>query len=559
MKSLKRNYKDLNRLQSIIYTLVKYGFGDVIAKLRIDLFHRAGKYIIPDIEKKDILRKTLPERLRLAFEELGPTFIKLGQMLSVRPDIIPKNVSDEFSKLQDEVPPISTAAVKEIINSEFKEPVNKLFKSFSEGPVAAASIAQVHSAVTWDNHKVAVKVQRPDIESIIETDLDILLKLATLAEKHIPSAKLYQPTRIVRDFSKNLQYELDFYHEGRNIDLFYNHFKEDETIYIPKVYWDLSSKKVLVMEYISGIKASDLEKIDSAELDRKTIANNGAKWILKQVFEYGFFHADPHPGNLFVLEGNKIAPIDFGMVGYIDNRMKEELSDALIAFTKRDTDKIIKILFNMQILDDLSDVSSLQHDLNDLVNYYYNIKLSQLDVGKVLMEIVGIIQNHHLTVPSDFVLMTKSLTSVEGLGKLLDPDFEFISIAKPYVKKIFLKRFAPNKEIRDLFDTVNDYRYLFKNIPFDLGYVLRKIKSGKFNIQFEHRGLDKLISELDRSSSRLSFSIIIAALLLASSLIIQLNKGPMFFGLPAIGLIGYSAAGILGVWLLIAILRSGKL
>jgi len=557
-KGFKRNYKGLRRLQFIISTLVKYGFSDLLTNLKIDLFYRAGKYIIPGVEKKDILKKTFPERLRLAFEELGPTFIKLGQMLSVRPDIIPKKYSNEFSKLQDEVPPIPTDKVKEIINLELKKPVSELFKSFSEKPVAAASIAQVHSAVTFEDEKVAIKVQRPDIENVIETDLDILLKLAALAEKHIPSVKVYQPTEIVKEFARNIQYELDFFREGRNIELFYNHFKEDETVYIPKVYWDLTSEKVLVMEYISGIKASDEKKIDSADLNRKIIAVNGANWILKQIFEYGFFHADPHPGNLFILEGNIIGPIDFGIVGYIDDEMKEELGDALLAFTKRDVGKLIKILFNLQILDDLSNVAAIQHDLKDIVNYYYNIKLSQLNIGKVLMEVVEIIQKHHLTVPADFVLMSKALATIEGFGKRLDPDFEIISIAKPYINKIILKRLNPKKDIKGLLDTINDYRYLFKNIPFDLRYVIKKIKLGKLNIQFEHRGLDRLISELDRSSNRLSFSIIIAALLLGSSLIIRAEKGPVFFGLPAVGLAGYSAAGILGIWLLISIIRSGR-
>jgi ubiquinone biosynthesis protein len=559
VKKLRKRYKNIKRFQSIVLTFVRYGFGDIINRLRIDILVKISKKIIPDLEKSSTSNKTRAERLRLACEELGPTFVKLGQMLSLRPDIIPEGIANEFRKLQDAVPPFPIHQVRDIIQTQLKSPVDKLFKSFSDKPVAAASIAQVHRACTFNDEEIAIKIQRPGIRSIIETDLDILFDLASLAEKHIPDIRAYNPVEIVKEFSISIHNELDFLREGRNIELFLKRFENDEHVYIPKVYWGLTSDCVLTMEYIDGIKASELEKLDAAGLDRKTIAINGACWVLKQIFDYGFFHADPHPGNILVMENNVIAPLDYGMIGIIDGRMKEEIGNALLAFVKKDVDKLIKALINIKVIEDSENLEGFRWDIKNFINYYYNIQLSQIKIGKVLTELIEIIQKHHIRIPPDFSLMTKSLVTVEALGKNLYPDFEIISIAEPFVKELLIQKYNPKKNLRDFLEALDDYSYLFKNMPFELRLIINKIKSGKLNIQFEHQGLDNLILNLDKSSNRLSFSIVIAALLVGSSLIIHINKGPSIFGLPVIGLAGYLISAVFGLWLVIAIMRSGKL
>ncbi len=560
MKRPRNTYKNIKRYQFIISTLIKYGFEDIISKLRILFLLKLGKKIIPERAGKDVSSKTSAERLRLAIEELGPTFIKLGQMLSLRSDLIPDIFVSEFRKLQDEVPPFPDYEVQEIIQSQLGSPVDKLFRSFSNKPIAAASIAQVHRAVTFNNEQVAVKVQRPNIKEIIETDLDILFNLAYLAEKYIPSSKDYNPLEIVKEYSINIKKELDFFNERRNIDLFRKIFREDGTVYILKVYPDLSSDRVLTMEYINGIKASEIKKLESTGLDRKTIAINGAEFILKQIFEHGVFHADPHPGNIFILENNIIAPLDYGMIGYIDDEMKEEMGIALSAFMKKDVDKLVKIFINIKILDDDSiDLMSFRHDLKNIVNYYYNISLSQINIGKIFNELMEVIRKYHVNIPPDFVLMAKALITVENFGKNLYPDFEIISHIEPFLKRLMIQKLDPRKNLKDSLETLEDYSRLFKMMPFEIRSIIKKVKSGRLNIQFEHQGLDNFILELDKASNRLSFSIIIAALLIGSSLIIHLNIGPLILGFPAIGLIGYSIAGILGLWLIVAIIRSGKL
>jgi ubiquinone biosynthesis protein len=554
-----RTYRNLKRYRQIITILLKYGFGDMLGKLKIDYYINLSKKIMHKFKAQELEEITTAKRLRLALEELGPTFIKLGQMLSVRPDLVPENFINELKKLQDEVPPFSVEQAKKEIEMQLGKPIEQLFTSFNDVPLAAASIAQVHRAATKNGEQVVVKIQRPHIRSTIETDINILFDLAGLIERRIPESKLYNPIAIVQEFAKTIRRELDFIREGRNIERFRRNFADDGTVYVPDIYWELTTERVLTMEFIDGIKISELEKIESAGLDRKIIAINGAEAILKQVFEHGFFHADPHPGNIFVLPNNIIAPLDYGMMGSLDDELMEAAGNLLTAIVKKDVNKIIRVFNDICIMETELDVKGLKIDLTDILDRYYQVPLYQLDVGRIINELIEIIRKHRIMLPADLTLMAKALITEEGVGRTLDPDFDFIAIATPYVQKIMARKLDPRRNLKEFVSMLDDFSRLIKVLPADVREIISKIKRDNLNIKFEHRGLEYFITELDKASNRLSFSLIIAALIVGSSFIIQVDKGPFVFGFNFIGVSGYLIAAILGLWLVIAIIRSGKL
>lgn len=556
----RKTYRNIKRYRQILSVLLKYGFDDIVERLKLRSFLKIGRRFFRKaraVEK--IERLTTAQRLRMALAELGPTFIKLGQVLSTRPDLIPYDFVKELAKLQDDVPPFASDHAMQIVAKELGKPITELFQSFSEESLAAASIAQVHRAVLPDSRAIVVKIQRPDIRKTIETDIDILYDLAAVVEKYIPEAELYNPRAIVTEFARTIRSELDFIREGRNIDRFRNYFKNDRTIYLPQVYWELTTANVLAMEFIAGTKISDIDFSQRRDLDPKIIARNGAMATLKMIFEHGFFHADPHPGNLFVLPKNILAPIDFGMVGRLDEQTKNYLRNLLSAIVEKNIDKIIKIFMDAEVLDERNDTRSLRLDLNDFIDSYMGIPLYQLEIEKLFGDLVDVLRRHRISLLTDVVLMAKALVTIEALGRSLDPEFNIMTLIEPYATKLMLQSALPMKQLKELKQMALDTEDLMKILPSELKFILRKVKKGRMNMIFEHRGLERLILELDKSSNRLSFSLIIAALIIGSSLIIFLNKGPFILGLSIFGLIGYLIAAILGLWLVIAILRSGKL
>jgi len=559
VRNVVRTRQNIRRYRQIITVLLRYGFDDVVDRIKIEYYIKLGKKLVPKSKEQKLSNKSTAERLRLALEELGPTFVKLGQMLSVRPDLLPEVFINEFQKLQDEVPPFPSKEAKKVIELELTQEISTIFSHFEEKPIAAASLAQVHRATLISGEDVVVKVQRPKIRSIIEADLNILFHLASLIERHIPESELYDPTGVVQEFAKTIRRELDFVREGNNIYHFQRNFESDPTVYVPKVYWELTTEKVLTMEYIGGIKVTELEKLKMADLDRKVIAYNGARAILKEVFEHGFFHGDPHPGNIFVLPDNVIAPIDFGMMGRLDNQLMEAAADLLTAIIKKDIDRIMRVFVEIGAMEDIADERGLKADLTDFLDRYYQVPLFQLNIGKIINEMMEIIREHRIKLPTDLILMARALVLEEGVGRTLDPEFDMIAIAKPYAQKLMLRKFDLRKHLQEFTSTIDDLNRLLKVLPSELRSIITKVKKGELKIKFEHQGLEHLISELDKSSNRLSFSLIIAALIIGSSLIVQLDKGPLLLGFPAIGILGFLVAAILGLWLIIAILRSGKL
>lgn len=555
---LKRRYKNINRLREITTILIKYGFDYFVKQLGLTNLISKGEKILK-LKPSKIAQLSLPVRVRLALEELGPTFIKLGQILSTRPDLIPSDYIEELQKLQDEVPPFAYEQVEKAIKKELGADVSEIFKSFEQIPFAAASLGQVHQAILKDGEKVVVKVQRPDIEKIIETDLDILFHLARLTEKHIPDSRLYDPVGIVEEFAKVIRLELDYGTEGRNAERFKKNFEGEEIIYTPKIYWEFSSKRILTMELIEGIKINALEELDKAGYDRKKIAENGAKAFMKQILIDGFFHADPHPGNMLVMKGEIIGFMDFGMMGRLDEETREKGVDLFIALMERNPDKIINEMLDLGIAPPEIDTRSLKIDIKEMIDRYYNKPLREIRLGELINQLVEISIKYQIKMPAEFALLGKALLTIEGIGLELDPDFNLAEIAKPYAKDIILERKSPQRLFIKFLNDLNELYNLIILIPRQLNKTLKKMEKGTFKLEFQHRGLENLISALDKAANRIAFSLILAAIIVGSSLIMQTDKGPHFMGFPVIGVFGFLIAAILGLGLVIIIIRSGKM
>jgi len=557
---INRNIRSIRRYRDILGILIKYGFGHVVEQLNLNYYLELGRRIVTfGGAPREIERLSQPERMRLAMEELGPTFVKLGQLLSTRPDIIPKEYIAEFRKLQDMVPSFAFEEVRAQIQRELGSPAEELFSEISPVPIAAASIAQVHRGQLKTGEIVVVKVRRPGIDKVVKTDLDILMGLAYLIERHIPASEIYDPVGLVKEFRRTILREMDFAREGHTIDRFAANFAGDATVHVPKVYWEQTGETVLTMEFVDGIKISDFSRLTEAGLDLKLIARNGAESFLKQVLVHGFFHGDPHPGNFFILPGNTICMLDYGMVGRLGDNLKFQLVDLLLAVLQRDAESVIsQLLYSGELMDE-TNIRHLKRDLNEFIDDYYEVPLQEIKVGKLLSEFVEILTLYRIKFPSDLMLLAKALVTIEGIGRQLDPDFDMIGHLRPFMEKLLRERVTPGNLSQEMLRTTKAYGSLLKNLPRDLKEFINRVNRNKFKIDLEHRGLEKLITDLDKSSNRISFSLLIAALIVGSSIIMQTNKGPMLLGFPALGFLGYSIAGVLGLWLAIAILRSGRL
>ncbi len=555
-----RNIRTIRRYRTILGVLIKYGFGHFVEQLNIDYYLELGKRLVTlDKIPKDLERLSQPQRLRLVMEELGPTFIKLGQLLSTRPDVLDTAYIDEFSKLQDKVPAVSFEEINAQIQRELGYPAEELFAEFSTKPLAAASIAQVHRGKLKSGEEVVFKVRRPGIVKIVETDIDVLMGLAYLIEQHVPTVALYDPVGLVKEFRRSIMRELNFTREGRTVDRFAVNFAESETVYTPKIFWDYTGDIVLTMEYVDGIKISALEELTAQGYDLKEIARRGADAFLKQVLDFGLFHADPHPGNVFILPDQIICMLDYGMVGRLGQDLKDQLIDLLQALLNRDVDRIIsQLLYSGELTDD-SDMKNLRRDLHDFIEDYYYIVLQDIKVGKLLTEFIEILTHHRIHFPADFMILAKALVIMEGVGRQLDPEFNMINHMRPYVNKLVFERFSPKNISEQAGRIVQAYSSLAKNLPQDIKEFVNRLNRNQFKIDLEHRGLEKLVTDLDRSSNRVSFAVVIGSLIVGSSLVMQIDKGPMILGFPLLGLLGYSIAGFLGLWLAIGILRSGRL
>ncbi len=551
-------YKNINRLRTIVTVFVRHGFHPLMDSLRLGPLVSLPTRVLRRKLAREAAALTSPVRARLALEELGPTFIKLGQILSTRPDIVPHEYIIEFLKLQDSVAPIPFSQVRPVIETEFKRPLNALFSEFDEAPVAAASIAQVHRARTVTGEEVMVKVQRPGIEETIDTDVAILAYIAKLALKYIPESRLYDPEGMVEEFSRVLRREMDFTLEASYTERFRENFADDARVVIPSVIWDLTLRRVLTLERIDGIKADNLTKLKERGIDTEKVALLIADVFFRQVFELGLFHGDLHSGNIFVVSEDRIAFVDFGIVGRIDNEMKQHLAEILISFASQDFERLTKVYQRMGILPEDIDRASFEREYYDIMLHYFGRPFKHVRIGELLLDYIRMAARHGIRLPRDLLLFDKCIIELEGLGRLLHPDIDIIKESQPYASRLYVEKMSPGTVLKDAARTLSDYRNLAERFPVEAARILKKIDEGKIGIEFKHRGLEEFMGEMDRSSNRLTFAIIIAALIVGSSLVIAAEAAPMIFGLPALGLLGFMAASILGLWLAFQIIRSGK-
>jgi ubiquinone biosynthesis protein len=554
-----RTYRHMQRYRQILTVLFKYGFGDLVVALKIEQYLEIGLQMISSKRREKIETLSRAVRVRMVLEELGPTFLKMGQILSTRPDILPVEFMQELSKLQDEVPPFPYSEVQATIQKEFNKSVGQKFSSFDEQPLAAASIGQVHKAKMPDGKNVVVKIQRPGIQRTIKVDLEIMMHLAGLMELHLEGWDIQRPTRIVEEFARTLEKELDYTLEAAHMERFARQFEDEPAVYVPQVYREATTSRVLTMEHISGIKASDIDRLEKEGLDRSEIARQGLILIMKQIFVHGFFHADPHPGNIFVLPDNVICYIDFGMMGRLDLETRERFADLIMSIVHRDEREATKVLLRLTLSEEEPNYPALQRDTAEFMDKHCYRPLKDVDLGALLHQLLEMATKHRLGVPPDLFLMIKALSTVEGLGRILDPDLDVIEQATPFIKHIQLNRIHPRRIAKDMASSGTDLFHLLKDIPGEVRTILKLARQGKVKIEFEHRGLEPMIAANDRISNRLSFAVVLASLVIGSGLIVLSGVPPRWHEIPVIGLIGFLVAGAMGFWLLISIMRSGRM
>ncbi len=561
--TLRRTYKNVNRVRQIVNVLLKYGFGKLVDQLHLGRFVPFRKRLKTFGQWPPLKSPTVPERLRMTFAELGPSFIKLAQILSTRPDLITKPFSDEFKKLQDRVPPFPTAEAIRIVEEETGRPLREVFTRFGSDPIAAASIAQVHHGTLFDGSEVVVKVQRPGIREQIETDISILTGVAHLMERYVPESVFYNPTGIVEEFARTVRKELDFTEEARNCGRFRRNFEKVSDVVIPKVFGEFTTENMIVMERIEGVRIDDLEGIARLGLDRKRLARIGVDAYFKQVLEDGFFHADPHAGNIFALRDGRVGFMDFGIVGRVSPELRETMANTFLALIHKDFDKLIDQYLELGLVPEDVDLDvfrrEFKYDLADFLEPLYGLTLSELNFAEYMDTITRLAIKHKLKIPADLILVNKAMLILESLGRELDPMFDFVAAAEPYASRLVRERLSPSrlyeKTRKNLMD-VSDFFVLF---PKQMKQIVRKVLKDDIHLKMTHIGLDRFIRDMDRSSNRISFSMIIGAMLLSSAIMHATGVGPTFHGISLLGLTAFGFAFLLGIWLIVSIIRSGRL
>jgi ubiquinone biosynthesis protein len=554
-----RTYHHIQRYRQILTVLFKYGFGDMIDALKIERYLEIGFQMISRKRRKKIETFSRAARARMVLEELGPTFLKMGQILSTRPDLLPVEFMRELSRLQDDVPSFPYPEVVAVIETELQQPLEKTFLNFEERPLAAASIGQVHRAQLLNGTHVVVKVQRPGIKRTIEVDLEIMLHLASLMERHLEGWNVQRPTRVVEEFARTLGKELDYTLEAAYAERFARQFEGESEVYVPQIYRDATTSRVLTMEYIRGIKPTALDRLEEEGLDRKKIAKAGLTLIMKQIFVHGFFHADPHPGNVFVLPGNVICYIDFGMMGRLNRDTREHFADLLMSIVRRNEKEAADALLSLTLSDDEPDYPALERDVAEFMDHHCYRPLKEVDLGALLQNLLDVATGHRLGIPPDLFLIIKAMSTVEGLGRVLDPELDVIEQAAPFVKHVQLNRINPHRIGKDVISSGSDLFCLLKDIPREMRTILKLARQGKVRMEFEHRGLEPMLANHDRVSNRLSFAIVLASLVIGSGLIVLSGIPPTWHEIPLIGLAGFLFAGCMGFWLLISIIKSGRM
>ncbi|MDY6876763.1 MAG: AarF/ABC1/UbiB kinase family protein [Chloroflexota bacterium] len=558
VKRPERRIRHLKRYREIAQVFVRHGFGELADLLELQPYLALPRRLLRRW-RQEAPPLGAPQRLRLALEELGPTFIKLGQVLSTRPDLIPTAYITELVKLQDTVPPAPWEPIRAQIETELDAPLEEIFGAFDSAPIAAASLAQVHAATLPDGSEIVVKVQRPGIETIIETDIEIIFDLARLFQARTPMRELYDLPGIAKEFATTLRAELDFYREGRNADRFRANFSGESSLYIPQVYWDYTTRRVLTLERIYGIKIDNIQALEDAGYDRHRIALHAIRMIIKEMLEDGFFHADPHPGNLVVMQDEVIGAMDFGMVGYLGQHERAELMRLYIAAVQLDDEGIVDQLIRMGSAAERVNRAGLRQDVARMLRKYQGVSLKAINTSEIIEEAMSITFRHHLHMPSEYWLLGKTLGMIEGVGLKLDPDLDVFAVSEPYVRRFVWQMAFPRSWGPSLLKGVSGWAELLGLIPRVSAQLLTRAEAGGLELTVNVGELDRALARLDRLGNRISISMLLAALIVGLALLIPAFRLAEQGGWATILVVlGFGGASLLGLWLIYSIWRSRK-
>ncbi len=535
--------RNVGRLRTIVGVFARHGFEEIVNRMTL------SKFIPFKIRrKKEKVKWTAAQRLRMCFEELGPTFVKLGQLLSTRPDMVPAEYCHEFKKLQDDVAPLEFSTIKPVIEKELGHPISHIFKEFNETPFAAASIGQVYTGKLKNDTDVVVKVQRPHIARPIHTDVQLLKILAELMEKYVPETIPFNPQGVVNEFERSLKQELNFKIEANNMIRISDNMKNFEEIVIPQVFKEFSTSKLLVQERIKGLRFSDIGKILEKNVDIKKLTHVGIQAFYKQVMIDGLFHGDLHAGNLFVTEEGKLGVIDFGIVGHLTKATREAITNMLLCLITEDYETLVYEFLDIGIHKGKINVAEFQRQIKTLLEPYYGMPLKDFNVGKLLLELTVCASQNNIQVSQDLVLVSKAILTIEGMGKELDPDFDLLQEMTLFSKEIFKDRYNLERLGKEAMWIVRDFTGVLKLLPRFLKHHMRKVSSEEYAQKIEIENLEKTIESLKNSQKYHSSLIFCSALVLSSSLFIIHKVGPILFGFSFLGMAGLGFSLILALW-----------
>lgn len=557
----KQSLQNLRRMREITRILIKYGFEDAVTETSLQSFVSESRRLTWLRQEKPVFDYTRWERIRMATEELGPTFVKFAQVLSNRPDILPEELVHEFEKLQSNVPPFPTETAKLIIETEYKKPLEEVFEFFSDIPIGSASIGQVHVARLRTGEEVVVKIQRPDVKRQVAIDLQLMRDLARRTEDFLEKYGIINLMDVVDAFERSMNKEMDYKNEARNIEQFRNYYKDFKDFYVPRAFKQYTTEKVMVIEKINGCKITDVSIYKEWGIDAEDIAKTGMKIYLTQIFEHGYFHADPHPGNVLIRPDGKICLIDFGMVGSLMEEDKINFAGVFISMAQKDARSMAMYLRRLSVDDEIQDTKNLEYALHELIEDFASLDVQEANMGEMGARLQTIIYHNRMRVPGSIFLILRALAILEGIGKVISPSFNTMEFMKPYGAKLIAERFSPKKIGLDLFHDSSEFIYLMQAVPTEVREILKQIRKGRIKIQVEPTEYEGILDKLTRSVNRITLSLMITGLFISSSIALNAHFPETAYnswGIPYISMIGYLSAIGLSVVLWMVSVRSSR-
>jgi len=535
----------LMRYEKVIATLIKYGFEDILSHPPLNKYTPQKNILVPMRNGKKVSEFSRYERIRMVCEELGTTFIKFAQVASNRPDLLSEDLITELEKLQDKAPTVPIESIRKLIDSEFPLPLTDLLEYFDPTPLASASMAQVHRAILRGGKEVVLKIQRPGIRETISSDITILHNIVSIIENYFPQYAIYQPAELVKMFENSITEELSFLKEANNLEQFQKMFQNNKDVFIPAIYRELCTDKIMCMEFVDGYRITDLKNLRKFNITGEELAHRGISLYFEQVFEYGFFHADPHPGNIFVLKDGRIAFIDYGMVGTIIDSDKILFGKILLSMYDNDVQGLKKAILKFSSGLTEEQDREFEYDVIYFLRKYSKISIGDIDGNEVMRGLNSLFYDYKIKIPSNLLLLIKALVIIEGVGLQLNPEYNIIENIGPYVQRILKKRYNPLSLQKELLKSMEDTSEFIKDFPADLRSIIHKIKKGKLHIEIEHKGLKPFASDIDKTVNRLSYTLIIVAIIIGSSLIVVSKVPPYYNDISVIGILGFIVSGLM--------------